>query len=148
MTDERKPREERERPQKRRMVRQQRPRRLPAPLRPEGPGMAGRNLRWKARGWHRQLLERGYTLQRHLRELAAHVKRGVLAAGGFPLEFPTISLGEFFLSPTSMYCRNLMSMDVEEMIRGLPIDSVVLLSGCDKTTPAMLMGAASAICQP
>ena len=80
----------------------------------------------------------------HLRELAEHVKRGVLAAGGFPLEFPTISLGEFFLSPTSMFCRNLMSMDVEEMIRGLPIDGVVLLSGCDKTTPAMLMGAASA----
>lgn len=80
----------------------------------------------------------------HLRELAEHVKRGVLAAGGFPLEFPTISLGEFFLSPTSMFCRNLMSMDVEEMIRGLPIDGVVLLSGCDKTTPAMMMGAASA----
>ena len=80
----------------------------------------------------------------HLRDLAEHVKRGVLTAGGFPLEFPTISLGEFFLSPTSMFCRNLMSMDVEEMIRGLPIDGVVLLSGCDKTTPAMLMGAASA----
>jgi dihydroxy-acid dehydratase len=80
----------------------------------------------------------------HLRELAAHVKRGILAAGGFPLEFPTISLGEFFLQPTSMLCRNLMAMDVEEMIRGLPIDGVVLLSGCDKTTPAMLMGAASA----
>ncbi|MDP7485068.1 MAG: IlvD/Edd family dehydratase [Dehalococcoidia bacterium] len=80
----------------------------------------------------------------HLRGLAEHVKRGVLAAGGFPIEFPTISLGEFFLSPTSMFCRNLMSMDTEEMIRGLPIDGVVLLSGCDKTTPAMLMGAASA----
>jgi dihydroxy-acid dehydratase len=80
----------------------------------------------------------------HLRDLAAHVKRGVLAAGGFPLEFPTISLGEFFLQPTSMLCRNLMAMDVEEMVRGLPIDAVVLLSGCDKTTPAMLMGAASA----
>ena len=80
----------------------------------------------------------------HLRDLAEHVKRGVLAAGGFPIEFPTISLGEFFLSPTSMFCRNLMSMDTEEMIRGLPIDGVVLLSGCDKTTPAMLMGAASA----
>lgn len=80
----------------------------------------------------------------HLRELAQHVKRGILAAGGFPLEFPTISLGEFFLQPTSMLCRNLMAMDVEEMIRGLPIDGVVLLSGCDKTTPAMLMGAASA----
>ncbi len=79
-----------------------------------------------------------------LRQLAEHVKRGVFAAGGFPLEFPTISLGEFFLAPTSMLCRNLMAMDVEEMIRGLPIDGVVLLSGCDKTTPAMLMGAASA----
>ena len=80
----------------------------------------------------------------HLRDLAAHVKRGILAAGAFPLEFPVISLGEFFLAPTSMFLRNLMSMDVEEMIRGLPIDGVVLLSGCDKTTPAMLMGAASA----
>ena len=80
----------------------------------------------------------------HLREVAWHVKRGVIAAGGFPLEFPTISLGEFFLAPTSMLCRNLMAMDVEEMIRGLPIDGVVLLCGCDKTTPAMLMGAVSA----
>ncbi len=80
----------------------------------------------------------------HLRELAVHVKRGVVAAGGFPLEFPTISLGEFFLQPTSMLYRNLMAMDVEEMIRGAPLDGVVLLSGCDKTTPAMLMGAASA----
>ena len=80
----------------------------------------------------------------HLRVVAEHVKRGVIAAGGFPLEFPTISLGEFFLAPTSMLYRNLMAMDVEEMIRGLPIDGVVLLSNCDKTTPAMLMGAASA----
>ncbi len=80
----------------------------------------------------------------HLRDLAEHVKRGIIRAGGFPIEFPTISLGEFFMSPTSMLCRNLMAMDVEEMIRGLPIDGVVLLSGCDKTTPAALMGAASA----
>jgi L-arabonate dehydrase len=80
----------------------------------------------------------------HLRDLAEHVKRGIIRGGGFPLEFPTISLGEFFLSPTSMLCRNLMAMDVEEMIRGLPIDGVVLLAGCDKTTPAALMGAASA----
>jgi L-arabonate dehydrase len=80
----------------------------------------------------------------HLRDLAEHVKRGIIRGGGFPIEFPTISLGEFFLSPTSMLCRNLMAMDVEEMIRGLPIDGVVLLSGCDKTTPAALMGAASA----
>lgn len=80
----------------------------------------------------------------HLRTIAEHVKRGVIASGGFPIEFPTISLGEFFLNPTSMLYRNLMAMDVEEMIRGLPIDGVVLLAGCDKTTPAMLMGAASA----
>ncbi len=80
----------------------------------------------------------------HLRQVAEHVKRGVITAGGFPLEFPTISLGEFFLAPTSMLYRNLMAMDVEEMIRGLPIDGVVLLSNCDKTTPAMLMGATSA----
>jgi L-arabonate dehydrase len=80
----------------------------------------------------------------HLRDLAEHVKRGIIRGGGFPLEFPTISLGEFFLSPTSMLCRNLMAMDVEEMVRGLPIDGVVLLAGCDKTTPAALMGAASA----
>lgn len=80
----------------------------------------------------------------HLRNLAEHVKKGVIAAGGTPIEFPVISLGEFFLSPTSMYLRNQMSIDVEEMIKGLPIDGVVLLSGCDKTTPAMIMGAASA----
>jgi dihydroxy-acid dehydratase len=80
----------------------------------------------------------------HLRELAQHVKRGVAAAGGFALEFPTISLGEFFIAPTSMLLRNLMSMDVEEMIRAAPLDGVVLLSGCDKTTPAMMMGAVSA----
>jgi dihydroxy-acid dehydratase len=80
----------------------------------------------------------------HLRHLAEHVQKGVIAAGGTPIEFPVISLGEFFLSPTSMYLRNQMSIDVEEMIKGLPIDGVVLLSGCDKTTPAMIMGAASA----
>ncbi len=80
----------------------------------------------------------------HLREVAAAVKRGVLQAGGIPLEFPTISLGEIFISPTSMLYRNLMAMDTEEMIRAQPIDGVVLLAGCDKTTPAQLMGAASA----
>lgn len=81
---------------------------------------------------------------RHLRDLAEAVKRGVLQAGGLPLEFPTISLGEIFLSPTSMLYRNLAAMDTEEMIRGQPIDGVVLLANCDKTTPAALMGAASA----
>src|SRR5207248_10639343 len=80
----------------------------------------------------------------HLRTVAEAVKRGVLAAGGFPLEFPTISLGEVYMKPTTMLYRNLMAMDVEECIRAYPLDSVVLLSGCDKTTPAMLMGAASA----
>jgi L-arabonate dehydrase len=80
----------------------------------------------------------------HLRTVAEAVKRGVWAAGGMPLEFPTISLGEMFLRPTAMLFRNLMAMDVEESIRGNPIDGVVLLCGCDKTTPAQLMGAASA----
>ena len=80
----------------------------------------------------------------HLRTVAEAVKRGVWAAGGFPLEFPTISLGEMFMRPTTMLYRNLMAMDVEESIRANPIDGVVLLCGCDKTTPAQLMGAASA----
>ena len=80
----------------------------------------------------------------HLRTVAEHVKRGVWRAGGFPLEFPVISLCEPLMKPTTMLFRNLMSMDVEECIRSLPFDGVVLLSGCDKTTPAMLMGAASA----
>ncbi|MQG39909.1 MAG: dihydroxy-acid dehydratase [SAR202 cluster bacterium] len=80
----------------------------------------------------------------NLRQLAESVKRGIWQAGGFPLEFPVISLGEYHMKPTSMLYRNLMSIDVEESIRANPIDGVVLLSGCDKTTPAMLMGAASA----
>src|SRR5205809_810018 len=80
----------------------------------------------------------------HLRQVADAVKRGVWSAGGFPLEFPTISLGEVLMKPTAMMFRNLMAMDVEECIRAYPLDAVVLLSGCDKTTPAMLMGAASA----
>jgi dihydroxy-acid dehydratase len=81
---------------------------------------------------------------RHLREVAEAVKRGVWQAGALPLEFPTISLGEIYLSPTSMLFRNLMAMDTEEMILGQPMDGVVLLGGCDKTLPAQLMGAASA----
>jgi L-arabonate dehydrase len=79
----------------------------------------------------------------HFRELADWVKRGVWEAGGFPLEFPVMSLGETQLRPTAMLFRNLASMDVEESIRGNPIDGVVLLMGCDKTTPSLLMGAAS-----
>ncbi|AYY12737.1 dihydroxy-acid dehydratase [Actinobacteria bacterium YIM 96077] len=79
----------------------------------------------------------------HLRDIADAVKRGVWEAGGFPLEFPTMSLGEPLMRPTTMLYRNLMAMEVEESIRANPVDSVVLLSGCDKTTPAHLMGAAS-----
>ncbi|RCW68775.1 IlvD/Edd family dehydratase [Pseudorhodoferax soli] len=79
----------------------------------------------------------------HFRKIAEHVKRGISEAGGFPVEFPVFSNGESNLRPTAMLTRNLASMDVEEAIRGNPIDSVVLLTGCDKTTPALLMGAAS-----
>lgn len=81
---------------------------------------------------------------RHFPELIEAVKRGVLSAGALPIDFPTISLGEVFLNPTSLKFRNLMSMDVEEMIRAQPMDAVILLGGCDKTVPAQLMGAASA----
>ncbi|RYG06200.1 MAG: dihydroxy-acid dehydratase [Chitinophagaceae bacterium] len=79
----------------------------------------------------------------HLRDLAESVKRGVYEAGGFPVEFPIMSLGETLLKPTAMLFRNLASMDAEESIRGNPIDGVVLLTGCDKTTPSTMMGAAS-----
>jgi dihydroxy-acid dehydratase/L-arabonate dehydrase len=79
----------------------------------------------------------------HFRELAERVKRGVIEAGGFPVEFPVFSNGESNLRPTAMFTRNLAAMDVEEAIRGNPIDGVVLMVGCDKTTPALLMGAAS-----
>src|SRR5262245_3262873 len=81
---------------------------------------------------------------RHFPELLEAVRRGVLAAGALPIEFPTISLGEVFLSPTSLKYRNLMSIDTEEMIRAQPMDAVVLMGGCDKTVPAQLMGAVSA----
>jgi len=79
----------------------------------------------------------------HFRVLADHVRQGILDMGGFPMEFPVMSLGETLLRPTAMLYRNLASMDVEESIRGNPLDGVVLLAGCDKTTPATLMGAAS-----
>lgn len=79
----------------------------------------------------------------HFRTIAEHVKKGILEAGGYPVEFPVFSNGESNLRPTAMFTRNLASMDVEEAIRGNPIDGVVLLTGCDKTTPALLMGAAS-----
>jgi dihydroxy-acid dehydratase len=106
-------------------------------------------------GWSREELERpivgiaytasGYNnCHRHFPELLQALKRGVIAAGGLPMEFPTISLGEVFLAPTSLMFRNLMSIDTEEMIRAQPMDSVVLMGGCDKTLPAQLMGACSA----
>ena len=77
-------------------------------------------------------------------QLIEAVKRGVMLAGGLPMEFPTISIHESFAAPTSMFLRNLMSIDTEEMIRAQPMDAVVLIGGCDKTVPAQLMGAASA----
>jgi len=109
----------------------------------------------KSMGYSRAMLERpvvgiAYTpsgfnnCHRHFPELLDAVKRGVLAAGALPMEFPTISLGEVFLSPTSLKFRNLMSMDTEEMVRAQPMDAVVLMGGCDKTVPAQLMGAVSA----
>ncbi|MCB0009766.1 MAG: dihydroxy-acid dehydratase, partial [Anaerolineales bacterium] len=79
----------------------------------------------------------------HFRILAEFVKRGVYEAGGFPLEFPVMSLGEILMRPTTMLYRNLASMDVEESIRANPLDGVILLAGCDKTTPSTIMGAAS-----
>ena len=109
----------------------------------------------KNQGWPQDLFEgkpvigicntwSGFTpCNGHFRELAKAVERGVWEAGGFPLEFPVMSLGETLLRPTAMLYRNLAAMDVEESIRGNPMDGVVLLMGCDKTTPALLMGAAS-----
>jgi dihydroxy-acid dehydratase len=106
-------------------------------------------------GYSREMLERpvvgichsasGFNnCHRHVPEMVEAVKRGVLAAGGLPIDFPTISLGEVYLVPTSLKFRNLMSMDVEEMIRAQPMGSVVTVGGCDKTVPAQLMGLASA----
>ena len=83
------------------------------------------------------------TCQFHLRDLAEYVKRGVWEAGGVPIEFPAMSLPETQMRPTAMLFRNLLAMEVEESIRANPIDGVVLLGGCDKTTPGQLMGAAS-----
>ena len=109
----------------------------------------------RSMGYSREMLQRpvvgiantysGFNnCHRHFPELAEAVKRGVLAAGGLPIEFPTVSLGEVFLNPTSLKFRNLMSIDTEEMVRAQPMDAVVLMGGCDKTVPAQLMGAISA----
>jgi dihydroxy-acid dehydratase len=109
----------------------------------------------RSMGYSREMLERpvvgiantgsGFNnCHRHFPELLDAVKRGVLAAGGLPIDFPTVSLGEVFLNPTSLKYRNLMSIDTEEMIRAQPMDAVVLMGGCDKTVPAQLMGAVSA----
>ena len=81
---------------------------------------------------------------KYLRTRAEEVKRGVLQAGGFPLELPAMSLSETFVKPTTMLYRNLMAMDTEEMLHALPVDAVVLIGGCDKTIPAQIMGAVSA----
>ena len=129
-----------------------------------------RSAAWFGDEWHQGFVSRGWTKNQghpeqmfdgrpvigicntwsdlnpcnaHLRILAEQVKRGVYEAGGFPLEFPVTSLGETLMKPTTMLYRNLASMDVEESIRANPLDGVVLLTGCDKTTPACLMGAAS-----
>jgi len=80
----------------------------------------------------------------HLRERAEAVKRGVWQAGGFPVEVPAITITETYMKPSPMLYRNLLAMDTEEAIRSLPVDAAVLMGGCDKTTPAMLMGAISA----
>ena len=89
--------------------------------------------------------ESGYNnCHRNFPEMLEAVKRGVLSSGALPISFPVISLGETFLNPTSMVYRNLMSMCVEEMISAQPMDSVILMGGCDKTVPALLMGAFSA----
>jgi dihydroxy-acid dehydratase len=107
-------------------------------------------------GYSRKMLEKpvvgiAYTpsgfnnCHRHFPDMLEAVKRGVLSAGALPIEFPTISLGEVFLSPTSLKFRNLMSMDTEEMVRAQPMDAVILMGGCDKTVPAQLMGAVSAV---
>jgi dihydroxy-acid dehydratase len=109
----------------------------------------------QSQGYSRAMLEKpvvgiAYTpsgfnnCHRYFPEMLEAVKRGVLAAGALPIEFPTISLGEVFLNPTSLKFRNLMSMDTEEMVRAQPMDAVVLMGGCDKTVPAQLMGAVSA----
>jgi dihydroxy-acid dehydratase len=109
----------------------------------------------RSMGYSREMLERpvvgiantgsGFNnCHRHFPELLDAVKRGVLAAGGLPIDFPTVSLGEVFLNPTSLKYRNLMSIDTEEMIRAQPMDAVVLMGGCDKTVPAQLMAAVSA----
>ena len=109
----------------------------------------------RSMGYSKDLLERpiigiaqsasGFNnCHRNVPELVEAVKRGVLRSGGLPIDFPTISLGEVFLSPTSLMFRNLLAMDVEEMVRAQPMDAVVLIGGCDKTVPAQLMGAASA----
>lgn len=125
-------------------------------LRDSGPdGLIARGF-LRGAGWSEDMVRRGPVIgiantwselnpcHGGLRLLAEQVKRGVLAAGGLPLEFPTISVAEAFVRPSSMYLRNLLAMDTEEMILASPIDAVVLLGGCDKTLPAQIMGAISA----
>ena len=126
------------------MVRPSRPGRVPPSLVAEVAGVTDETFRGRpvigiCNSWSELV-----NCNVHLRGLAEAVKRGVLQAGGFPLEFPVMSLGESLMKPTTMLYRNLMAMDVEESIRAYPLDGVVLLTGCDKTNPASVLGAASA----
>ena len=100
---------------------------------------------WQRQAGHRhhQHLERHQSCHAHLRERAEDVKRGVLQAGGFPIELPAMSLAETFVKPTTMLYRNLLAMETEELLRSHPIDGAVLMGGCDKTTPGLIMGAIS-----
>lgn len=116
------------------MVRHRRQERLHVPQLDEEPGYSGPRIPGQADHRHLQHLVGADPCNAHFRKIAEHVKKGVLEAGGFPVEFPVFSSGESNLRPTAMLTRNLASMDVEEAIRGNPVDAVVLLTGCDKTT--------------
>ena len=124
-----------------------RPRWLHLSIVDQEPRHSARPVRWQAGDRHLQYLVRADACNTHFRVLAEQVRQGVLEAGGFPLEFPVMSLGETLMRPTTMLFRNLVSMDVEESIRANPLDGVVLLMGCDKTTPALLMGAPASTCR-
>src|SRR5690606_32466178 len=125
------------------MVRPRRQAGLLLPQLAQGPGPAARPVRRPAGDRHLQHLVGADALQQLVPRAGRARQARRVRAGGFPLEFPVMSLGETQIRPTAMLYRNLASMDVEESIRANPIDGVVLLMGCDKTTPSLLMGAAS-----
>ena len=103
-------------------------------------GYDARRLHGQAGGRDHQHLERHPALPPHFRQRVEEVKRGVWQAGGFPIELPALSLSESFVKPTTMLYRNLLAMEVEELLRSHPVDGAVLMGGCDKTTPATIMG--------